>query len=263
MVYMGSKNRISKHITPIIQSLIDNNDVHTYYEPFCGGLNIIDKISCENRIGNDIHPYLIALLKAIQSGWIPPDMITKEEYDDVHLHKEDYPDYYVGLVGFCASFGAKWFNGYARRRGGINGIDKRHKYHPYVEAIRNLMRQAPNIKDIQLLNNNYLDVDMSVFQNAVIYCDPPYHDVTRYHGTTGIDYDTFCDWCRKVAETNIVCVSEYSMPDDFTCIWQKEVLSTLKFHRKQKNKEFRSEKLFLLNAEKYGMKSCDNHSNEE
>lgn len=37
MKYVGSKNRISKHIVPIIQSYIDDNNIRSYYEPFVGG----------------------------------------------------------------------------------------------------------------------------------------------------------------------------------------------------------------------------------
>lgn len=37
MVYMGSKSRIAKEIVPIIQSYIDNNNIHNYLEPFVGG----------------------------------------------------------------------------------------------------------------------------------------------------------------------------------------------------------------------------------
>ena len=44
MKYMGSKSRIAKHIVPIIQEKIKENNIKTYIEPFCGGCNIIDKI---------------------------------------------------------------------------------------------------------------------------------------------------------------------------------------------------------------------------
>ena len=35
--YLGSKNRLSKDLAPIIQSYIDNNNITKYYEPFCLG----------------------------------------------------------------------------------------------------------------------------------------------------------------------------------------------------------------------------------
>lgn len=63
--YMGSKSRIAKYIVPIIQRYIDENNIECYIEPFCGGLNVIDKVKCEYKIASDIHRYLIALFKNI------------------------------------------------------------------------------------------------------------------------------------------------------------------------------------------------------
>ena len=62
MVYLGSKNKLAKYIVPIIQKYIDDTNCKDYFEPFVGGANIIDKIKCENKYGNDINKYLIALL---------------------------------------------------------------------------------------------------------------------------------------------------------------------------------------------------------
>lgn len=202
MKFVGSKNKISKQIAPILQSLIDQNNVKIYFEPFVGGCNMIDKIQCNNKVGNDIHKELIALLQKVQSGWIPPDTISEAEYNAVRLHKEDYPDYYVGLVGFCSTFGSKWFGGYAR---GFKA-DKVTPRDIPNEAIRNLMAQVSQIQGIKLICKNYLDIDMSGLRNALIYCDPPYQGTTKY-STENFDYGKFYDWCREVGKTNILCAN--------------------------------------------------------
>lgn len=54
MWYVGSKNKLSKDLVPIIQSYI-TSDTKGYLEPFVGGGNVIDKIQCNNKIGCDIH----------------------------------------------------------------------------------------------------------------------------------------------------------------------------------------------------------------
>lgn len=54
MQYVGSKNRISKELAPIIQSYITDETV-AYIEPFVGGANMIDKIKHPTKIGSDIH----------------------------------------------------------------------------------------------------------------------------------------------------------------------------------------------------------------
>ena len=241
--YVGSKNKISKYIAPILQKLIDNNNVSVYYEPMCGGLNMIDKIKCKYRIGNDIHPELIAMWKALQSGWKPPEHISEEEYNLVRLNKNKYPDYYVGFVGFMAGYGSKYFGGYSRG----NNAKGQPRDIPN-EAIRNILKQLPSIQDVKLSCRDYRDINMSHFNNTVIYCDPPYKQTTKY-AVNEFDYDSFYDWCRTVAKTNILCVSEYQMPPDFKCIWEKSVTTKLKVNVH----ESRIEKLFMLNLHKYGI----------
>ena len=73
---MGSKKRLQKHITPIINKLIKDNDIKKYVEPFVGGANMIETIECDLRVGNDSNKYLIAMWQRLQAGWIP---MTLEE----------------------------------------------------------------------------------------------------------------------------------------------------------------------------------------
>ena len=58
------------------------------------------------------------------------------------------------------------------------------------------------------------------------------------------DYDEFYNFCEKLAENNIVLISEYNMPTDrFECIWSKDVKCLQKSDRKVG--EDRTEKLFI------------------
>lgn len=66
MKYVGSKNRLSKELAPIIQSYITDK-TKGYFEPFVGGANMIDKINHNNKIGFDVHEELIELLKHVQN----------------------------------------------------------------------------------------------------------------------------------------------------------------------------------------------------
>ena len=240
MKYVGSKNRISKYIVPILQDCIDKNSIEIYYEPFVGGANLIDKIHCKERIGNDIHPQLIAMFNELQKGWQPPSHISEEEYNKVRENKELYPDYYVGFVGFNSTFGAKYFGGYAR---GFKA-DKITPRDISNEAYRNLMKQMPQIMDVSFLCSDYKYNKYCDLQNALIYCDPPYQDTTKY-ATDTFDHDEFWNWCRKMSQHNKVFVSEYNAPDDFDCIWYKQVTTSLKVHEH----EDRTEKLFTYSGE--------------
>lgn len=245
MKYLGSKNRLSKELAPIIQKCIDKSGYEKYLEPFVGGANMIDKIKCKHKFGSDNHKYLIALLKqASKDTSVFPLHISEEEYIRVRDNKNDYPDWYVGLVGFCATFSGKWFNGYAR------GF-KEDKVTPRDipnETIRNIIKQAPKLKDIKFNCCDFRSIkNISGF---VIYCDPPYRDTTKY-STDDFPYEEFYDWCREMSENNIVLVSEYSMPDDFQCVWSKQVKVSVDSNKKHNdNKNNRVEKLFIYKQTK-------------
>lgn len=163
MRYLGSKAKIAKDIVPIIQSYIDNNGIEQYWEPFVGGANIIDKINCKVRVGTDIHPQLVALLQQAQTDIsVFPDTISEEEYKEVKNNKDKYPDWYVGLVGFC-SFGSKYWGGYRR------SYDKEGRAKDETKGvIDNIKKQALNLKDISF---NCLDYSLCTPYNFHIEYD--------------------------------------------------------------------------------------------
>ena len=243
MRYMGSKSRLAKELIPIIQSYI-TEDTKGYLEPFVGGANIIDKIKCNNKIGCDIHKQLIALLnKAKDNVDDIPDIILEETYKEVKNNKEKYEDWYVGLVGFCASFGAKYFGGYARD----NKNDNSGKWS--AGAIKNLKKQAPLLKDIEFKYCNFLDLPKDKIKGYVIYCDIPYRGTTKYK-TNSFPYEKFYEWAIEMAKNNTVLISEYNMPSNFKCIWEKETKVNFDSNRCSGNENNkRVEKLFICNTE--------------
>lgn len=241
MQYVGSKNRLSKEIAPIIQSYITDDTV-AYIEPFVGGANMIDKIKHHTKIGSDAHKELVALLKYTRdNSELLPTTIYEEEYIHVKNNKEDYEDWHVGLVGFCASFGAKYFGGYARgyKADGITPRDYPN------EAILNLQQQAPNLQGITFECKSFLDYNTTDYKNCVFYLDPPYRKTLSY-STGGFPYKEFDNWAIELAKNNTVLISEYAMQEDkFKCIWSKEVKVGISSQGDIKNKN-RVEKLFKV-----------------
>ena len=232
MKYMGSKSRIAKYIVPIIQKYVDESGYDCYVESMVGGGNVIDKIKAPVKIGYDINKYLIALLNQAQTDCsVFPDTYDEEFYQLVKNNKEAYPDWLVGLVGF-STFGAKWWGGYPRDRKGNRDI--------VAESIRNIKKQSENLKGILFLTLDYLETN---HRNTVIYNDPPYKLATGYG--TKFNYEAYYDWCRKQRDNGcIVLCSEYEMPDDFKCIWEKEY--SVNFDANRTTKQERVEKLFVL-----------------
>ena len=243
MQYVGSKNRISKELAPIIQSYI-TDETKGYIEPFVGGANMIDKIECKNKFGSDIHEELIELLKYIQDlNNKLPETITEDEYKKVKNNRSNYEKWYVGLVGFCGSFGSKYFGGYAR---GFKA-DKITPRDVPNESIRNIEKQRKNLQGIKFKCCSYDELNMNI-KGYVIYCDIPYKGTLKY--TTDFDYEKFYEWCKKMSKNNTVLISEYWMPDEFECIWEKKTSVNFDSNRTSgdKNRE-RVEKLFIYRGD--------------
>ncbi len=240
MQYVGSKNRLSKALAPIIQSYITDETV-AYIEPFVGGANMIDKINHHNKIGSDLHKELIALHNYNKNNsYVIPSTISEEEYKKVRKNQDSYDSWYVGLVGFCGSFGAKYFGGFARRS---NGDDVP------AQAIRSLKKQSQNIQDITFECKSFVDYDPKEYKNCVFYLDPPYRKTLSY-STGGFPYEEFDKWAIELAKNNTVLISEYEMPEEyFECIWVKEVNVGISGQGDIKNKK-RVEKLFKVKGGK-------------
>lgn len=243
MNYMGSKQRLAKDIVPIIQSYIDDSHI-AYIEPFVGGANIIDKIKHPNKYGCDNNKYLISLLSYSQKEYNKlPESINRDTYNSVRKDYNDgtnlYEDWYIGLVGFCGSYKSKFFGGYADGK-------KANRDYPR-EMINNLRKQSENLNGINFIHSDFFDWDISKINNCVIYLDPPYVNTTDYITSKMFDYDSYYDRVRELSMNNIVICSEKYMPNDFKCIWKKEIINSINLPNGVGSQPTMVEKLYIYN----------------
>ena len=239
MQYMGGKSRISKQIAEILNSAIDKDT--PFVSLFCGSCAIESKVQADVKILNDKHPYLIAMWQALQKGWMPPDVVTKEEYYRVKANMDENPAL-TGFVGFGCSFGGKWWGGYAKDKRGDDycGQAKRGLLRNYAgNAKSTLAKDMSGLKTATFTCLDYHDVKIP--DGAVVYCDPPYANTTGY--TVGqFDTNEFWDYMRQLSKRCDVYISEESAPDDFECIWSQEITRTLDYNKSNQPKKV--EKLF-------------------
>ena len=224
---MGSKNKISKYLLPII--LKDRKEGQWYVEPFVGGANMIDKVD-GNRIGADSNKWVIEALLSIRDEVfnLPKNNLefTKEMYQE--LRKSDKFKY-KGYIGFSVSFGSKWLGGWSSNKKGDDYV---------ARAYRTALKQSPLLQGIDFIHSKYDELEIP--DNCIIYCDPPYEGTTKYKDT--FDHNKFWEWCReKSKEGHTVFISEYNAPTDFECIWEMEVTTKL---NKNRQNDKRVEKLF-------------------
>lgn len=219
MRYLGGKARLAKEIAAKIVEYIPFGG--TYVEPFCGGCAVAIKVR-EYRpdvaiICNDLHPYLIALLKGVADGiFEPPSTLSEEEYYYIKAHKDENPAL-TGFAGFGCSFLSDWFHGYARH----NDNSRRPAAITTKDA---LTRDRPALLTMDFRCGDY--TAFAIPAGAVVYCDPPYKTGTQCGGVLPFDYPAFMSWATELAKTHDVFMSEYesNVEPDANIIWRKEYL---------------------------------------
>ena len=240
MVYQGSKSKYTNEIVPILQRIIDENNIELYVEPFVGGANVIDKIKCKTKIGLDKNYSLIELHKQAQkdfnaipegssSGWWYTAKDIYRRHKGMPSMEEEMEGWRIGAIQFLGSFNNGGFSrGYAKPEEG-----KREKY---IEAYKNFKEQASKelYKDITFGWSSY--ENFHIVERALIYCDPPYYNTKPYGYAfeTKFDYEAYWNWVRKMSKDNIVICSEQTFPDDFEIIWEKEANRTMNKENKFK-----------------------------
>ena len=233
MRYQGGKSRIAGELAQAIAKAVGGGQ--SFVSLFCGSCAVESKVQgFSEKILNDNHKYLIAMLRGVQGGYILPESISPEEYRYIREHKDEDP-ILAGFVGFGCSFGGKWFGGYARNASGTNYA---------AQSKRSLLADMATLQDARFECNDYRKVRIPL--GAVIYADPPYRGVTGYKGQK-FDSDEFWWYMRLLSATgHDVFVSEQSAPPGIACIWEKPFRRTL--DRDKGNQPIVTERLFYLPA---------------
>jgi len=261
MKYLGGKQRLGKHLEPVLKQLLmkymeTGHECTGYLEPFCGSCGVLRKMTQLpggiKTWANDYHSDLIQMWKEVQTGtFVYPPSVSEEEYFAAKALTS--PSAMKSFVGFGMSFGGRFFGAYAHKY--INA--KKEDF--CKEMTNSLQRAAPLIKDVEFTNKSYLDFSP---EGMFIYCDPPYaftkfpikyrRDVKKYDV---FDTDLFWETMRKWSMTNLVVVSEIVAPPDFTEIWNmnrhRSACNSLKTGKKnaEEGDDFtKSEKLFMFSG---------------
>ena len=169
-----------------------------------------------------------------------PEKVTREEYNAV---REDYnaaggkfPQWYIGAVGFLASYNGRFFDGgyagYGKEKGRVRDY--------YQESRNNILRQVQQggVSGIDFRSGDYREYTP---KGCVIYCDPPYEGTKQYGNARQFDYSEFWHFMREWSRNNTVLISELNAPDDFLTVWEKEVDRSMKAKENFKA----TEKLFV------------------
>jgi DNA adenine methylase len=235
---MGGKTRVAPQISAIMRAYGKGAD--TYVEPFLGGGSVAALMApgfVDVHL-SDANESLVMLWQEILGGWKPPGHITKEQWQA--LKDDPNPSGMKALAGFAASFGGKWFAGYAHSPG-----------RNYVAgSTRQLFKHASGFRHATIRHLDYLDAGQFVGPGTVVYCDPPYENTTGYGAVGRFNstqfWETMRAWSLRGAK---VFVSEYSAPADFVPVWRLKVQVSLS---KDSNTDIGTEQLFTYREGRNG-----------
>jgi DNA adenine methylase len=198
MKYLGGKHTLARRIADYLESV--RPDGSTFFDVFAGGLNVVAAMSGE-RVANDACEPLIALYRALQDGWDPPQELDEDEYHWIHA-ANDSADPLTAFAGFGCAYAGKYFGGYAR--------DPAKGRNFAAVAARGLERKIDACLDVQFECLDFADLDIP--SGSLVYLDPPYRGTTAYGYFSEFDHKRFDRWALALARRCVVVMSEYSAP---------------------------------------------------
>jgi DNA adenine methylase len=234
MQYLGGKSRVAPHLARVMLAQANSP---CYVEPFAGACSVAVRMASgfKHVYLSDASPDLIALWKAMQSGWVPPETISEDLYGEL---RHAPVSAVRGFAGYGCSFGGKWFGGYAR--------DPKHGRNFARTAGSLLKNRVARLRNASFSCSDYRDVSIPV--GSVVYCDPPYLGATRYTRLANFDSGEFWCWAAIQSRKASVYVSEYRAPVGWQPIWSSTPRVTL---RRDSNSPRPTEHLWVYNGKDY------------
>lgn len=212
MRYLGGKSRIAKHLAEVIDSV--RHPGQWVWDAFCGGLSMSVALRRKGPVwSTDANAALIALYRAVQSGWEARTEVSEAEYRAAKALPDADP--MKAFCGFGCSFGGKWFGGYAKPY----PTNKT----PHGAALRALKRDCGAEATFGCVD--FMSVQPQECE-ALLYLDPPYDGTTEYKSVQRFDTAALVRNVMAWSRFTHVFVSEYSFPVG-ECVWESRQRTTL------------------------------------
>lgn len=219
MRYMGGKFRIAKDLCAFLDAQMTSES--SFVDLFAGSCNIVANIKATTkRYANDINEDIMVTMEAAMTDFEFPSVVTREEY--AMMKKNGLPsDPLYGFMAYGCSFSGKRWGGYVYK-------DSGNKSTFAIRAKNGLARKGKLLQGTIFSIGSYLDFNIPA--NAVVYCDIPYSNTTKYQGRAAeFSHEEFYNWADK--QTCPIYISEYVTgynPLNLEIIWSKESLQRMR-----------------------------------
>lgn len=222
--YQGTKNRLAERIIDKLPA------GERFVDLFAGGCAMTHAAIASGKykrvLCNDKYPLIgIELFKmAVAGEFDDPKYAVIPSYDEFYERRYIDP-WMIALYGF--NNGTSYFAG---KNGRMATMMKEHNVnnlseldllpHPAAKHPHQCLQRLQHLKgvvdlsDIEFTSIDYKDYTWQ--EGDIVYCDPPYKNTRYYIHAGAFDHDAFYEWART--RDYPVYFSEYSAPDDFTCI---------------------------------------------
>jgi DNA adenine methylase len=208
MRYLGGKTQISKELAAQVNKYRKEK---IFWDPFCGSLAMSVALGGQGLV-SDVSQPLISLYKAIETGWDPPAVLSREQWEKAKCLPDTDP--LKGFAGFGCSFRGLYFSGYAGGYvGPVSNFGAQAARQVLLRDVEKLVKRKCTIKCI-----DFFDVQPNSEQ--FLYLDPPYQGTHGYIGTPVFDHQKFVQRVLEWARFGPVCVSEYAFSIG-VCVWKK------------------------------------------
>jgi len=202
MRYLGGKARLGGRIVQAILNDLGVKRLSLAVDLCSGAGGVTHRLAdvSDKVVAVEAHPGLVALHKAVQAGWVPPEHVTEAEYQALRLARKPV-DPLTAFAEFGCSFGGKSWGGYARNEAG-NTTARNYA----LNARRTVLKETrPNI--------DHTNADALAFETdaEVVYCDPPYDGTTGYDAVAEVEAGAWWYRLATLAERGRACyLSEYA-----------------------------------------------------
>jgi site-specific DNA-adenine methylase len=187
--YVGSK----KYWVPKLQQFKGED----FVEPFCGSA-VLSANLAKTATLNDLDKYIYLILSQFDQ-LIVPDIFTREDYFSVR-GTEDWWKYIYCLQKMS-------FSGVFRySKNGYNvpikpQLDNINVKLDYELALKRWLALNPTV-----LNVNYLDMPMSLFENKVVVFDPPYSESYASYCSKSFDHTIYWEFVYNTIRVAKACI---------------------------------------------------------
>lgn len=210
MQYFGGKFKIARDLSAFLDSKLEENQ--SFVDLFAGSCNVVANITkTANRYANDINEDVMTTLEAASNGYEFPEEVSKEEYRRMRLYGSPSDPLY-GFMAYGCSFAGKRWGGYAKS--GTRNYA--------LNAKNSIAKKGQRLVGVRFSVGSYQDFKLPA--NALVYCDIPYSDATKYSGKASeFNHEEFYSWVAD--QTCTVFISEYATgynPLGLVIAWQKE-----------------------------------------